>query len=135
MQPVCSLTTIARMDNPSSKPAIKPSQGVHIVLDRSFLQSNSAIMIPRTVDGRVLFAIPWYNEVVVGTTDTPLDVISLEPVADGKGNQFYHSGLQKNILLNHPAAKISFPFLQDCDRWQQIRIIRHPQRKFRVGIR
>lgn len=73
--------SIAGMDNPASKPTIKPSQGVHIVLDKSFLQSDSAIMIPKTDDGRVLFAIPWYNEVVVGTTDTPVDKISLEPVA------------------------------------------------------
>ena len=72
---------IARMDNPSSKPTIRPSQGVHLVLDQSFLQSNSAIMIPKTDDGRVLFVIPWYGEVVVGTTDTPLNEISLEPVA------------------------------------------------------
>ncbi len=72
---------IGRMDNPLSKPSIRPSQGVHIVLDSSFLKSNSAIMIPKTDDGRVLFAIPWYGEVVVGTTDTPLDIISLEPVA------------------------------------------------------
>jgi glycerol-3-phosphate dehydrogenase len=72
---------IAKMDNPSAKPTIRPSQGVHIVLDKSFLQSTSAIMIPKTDDGRVLFAIPWYNEVVVGTTDTPLDKISLEPKA------------------------------------------------------
>jgi glycerol-3-phosphate dehydrogenase len=72
---------IGRMDNPLSKPTIKPSQGVHIVLDSSFLKSKSAIMIPKTDDGRVLFAIPWYGEVVVGTTDTPLDTISLEPVA------------------------------------------------------
>jgi glycerol-3-phosphate dehydrogenase len=69
------------MDNPASKPTIRPSQGVHIVLDRSFLQSDSAIMIPKTDDGRVLFAIPWYGKVVVGTTDTPLDTISLEPKA------------------------------------------------------
>lgn len=72
---------IARMDDRTSKPTIRPSQGVHLVLDRSFLQSDSAIMIPKTDDGRVLFAIPWYNEVVVGTTDTPLDEVSLEPVA------------------------------------------------------
>lgn len=72
---------IAKMDNSSAKPTIRPSQGVHIVLDKSFLQSTSAIMIPKTDDGRVLFAIPWYNEVVVGTTDTPLDKISLEPKA------------------------------------------------------
>ena len=72
---------IARMDKKDSKPTIRPSQGVHIVLDKSFLESDSAIMIPKTTDGRVLFAIPWYNEVVIGTTDTPLDEISLEPVA------------------------------------------------------
>jgi len=72
---------VAKMDNPDSRPTIRPSQGVHIVLDKSFLQSNSAIMIPKTDDGRVLFAIPWYNEVVVGTTDTPLNTVSLEPVA------------------------------------------------------
>jgi glycerol-3-phosphate dehydrogenase len=72
---------IHRMDDPASKPTIRPSQGVHIVLDSSFLQSSSAIMIPKTDDGRVLFAIPWYGKVVVGTTDTPLDTITLEPKA------------------------------------------------------
>jgi len=72
---------IARMDVPGSRPTIKPSQGVHIVLDKSFLQSDSAIMIPKTSDGRVLFAIPWYDAVVIGTTDTPVNDVSLEPVA------------------------------------------------------
>ncbi len=72
---------IHKLDDPYSLPTIRPSQGVHVVLDKSFLQGNSAIMIPKTEDGRVLFAIPWYNEVVVGTTDTPLDVISREPKA------------------------------------------------------
>jgi glycerol-3-phosphate dehydrogenase len=38
-------------------------------------------MIPKTDDGRVLFAIPWYDKVVIGTTDTTLDLINLEPVA------------------------------------------------------
>jgi glycerol-3-phosphate dehydrogenase len=69
------------MDDLSSKPTIRPSQGVHIVLDNSFLRSQSAIMIPKTDDGRVLFAIPWYDRVVVGTTDTPLDEVILEPRA------------------------------------------------------
>lgn len=73
--------SVSRMDNPSAGATIRPSQGVHVVLDKSFLESDSAIMIPKTDDGRVLFAIPWYNEVVVGTTDTPLDEISLEPKA------------------------------------------------------
>lgn len=72
---------IAKMDVPGSRPTIKPSQGVHIVLDKSFLQSDSAIMIPKTSDGRVLFAIPWYDAVVIGTTDTPVNDVSLEPQA------------------------------------------------------
>lgn len=72
---------IIRMDIPDSKPYIRPSQGVHLVIDSSFLESNSAIMIPKTDDGRVIFAIPWYDKVVVGTTDTPLDKVILEPVA------------------------------------------------------
>jgi glycerol-3-phosphate dehydrogenase len=89
---------IARMDNPGVKPTIKPSQGVHIVLDKSFLGSDSAIMIPRTTDGRVLFAIPWYNEVVIGTTDTPLDTISLEPLALEKEINFILQTAQEYLI-------------------------------------
>ncbi len=73
--------SIHKMDDPSSKPTIKPSQGVHVVIGKSFLPGSSAIMIPKTDDGRVLFAIPWYDEIVIGTTDTPLDRISSEPKA------------------------------------------------------
>ncbi|NLJ43052.1 MAG: glycerol-3-phosphate dehydrogenase/oxidase [Bacteroidales bacterium] len=72
---------IHRMDDSSSRATIRPSQGVHVVLDNVFLRSSSAIMIPKTDDGRVLFAIPWYGKVVVGTTDTPLNDITLEPRA------------------------------------------------------
>ena len=70
---------LRRMDDPSAPALIVPSQGVHIVLDRDFLPGESAIMVPRTDDGRVLFAIPWQDRVVVGTTDTPLDEPSVEP--------------------------------------------------------
>jgi glycerol-3-phosphate dehydrogenase len=89
---------VARMDDLLSKPTIRPSQGVHIVLDKSFLRSNSAIMIPKTDDGRVLFAIPWYNEVVIGTTDTPLDKISLEPVALDEEISFILSTAEKYLV-------------------------------------
>ncbi|MDH7480373.1 MAG: glycerol-3-phosphate dehydrogenase/oxidase [Armatimonadota bacterium] len=71
--------TIRRLDNPEAKPIISPSQGVHIVLDRSFLPGDSAIMVPHTDDGRVMFAIPWHNTVVIGTTDTPIDDVPVEP--------------------------------------------------------
>jgi len=72
---------ILDMDVPGSAPIIRPSQGIHVVLNDSFLQSKDAIMIPHTDDGRVLFAIPWYENVLVGTTDTPLSAHSLEPRA------------------------------------------------------
>jgi glycerol-3-phosphate dehydrogenase len=72
---------ILKLDNEESKSIIRPSQGIHLVLASSFLQSKDAIMIPRTDDGRVLFAIPWYQNVIVGTTDTPLQSHSLEPRA------------------------------------------------------
>jgi glycerol-3-phosphate dehydrogenase len=89
---------VARLDIPGSIPTIRPSQGVHIVLDKSFLQSDSAIMIPKTDDGRVLFAIPWYNKVVLGTTDTPLDTISLEPVAFEKEINFILQTAEKYLI-------------------------------------
>lgn len=72
---------VMQMDVPNAKDMIRPSQGVHLVLDKSFLQSKHAIMIPQTSDGRVLFAVPWHNRVIVGTTDTLVDHASLEPRA------------------------------------------------------
>ncbi len=72
---------ILKLDTPSKAPLVRPSQGVHIILDKSFLNSNAALMIPKTSDGRVLFAVPWYQNVLVGTTDTPLDQSLLEPLA------------------------------------------------------
>ncbi len=70
---------VRRMDDAQAAPMIAPSQGSHVVLDRSFLPGNSAIMVPRTDDGRVLFAIPWHDRVVVGTTDLAVDGLPLEP--------------------------------------------------------
>jgi glycerol-3-phosphate dehydrogenase len=60
-------------------PMIAPSQGIHLVFPRSLMPGNSAIMVPHTSDGRVMFAIPWHDHVVVGTTDTPIDSPTLEP--------------------------------------------------------
>jgi glycerol-3-phosphate dehydrogenase len=72
---------ILKMSNPNAKKMVRPSQGVHIILKKEFLASNSALMIPKTDDGRVLFAVPWHGHLLVGTTDTPLDEHSLEPRA------------------------------------------------------
>jgi glycerol-3-phosphate dehydrogenase len=72
---------LLQMDAPEKRPLVRSSQGVHLVIDRSFMPSHNALMIPKTEDGRVLFVVPWHDKLVVGTTDTPLDEHSLEPVA------------------------------------------------------
>src|SRR5262249_5818008 len=71
---------IRRMADPSVDPMIAPSQGIHLVFDRALLPGNSAIMVPHTSDGRVMFAIPWHNHIVVGTTDTPINEPTLDPL-------------------------------------------------------
>jgi glycerol-3-phosphate dehydrogenase len=72
---------ILRMNTPHARNLVRPSQGVHLVLDRSFLNSDQALMIPETPDKRVLFAVPWHSHLLVGTTDTPVDSTTTEPVA------------------------------------------------------
>ena len=71
---------IRKLDEPNSKTVIAASQGAHVVLPKSFLPGESAIMVPHTPDGRVLFAVPWHDCVVIGTTDIPVDNIELEPM-------------------------------------------------------
>jgi glycerol-3-phosphate dehydrogenase len=71
--------SIRKMDDPEAEETLRPSQGTHLVLDRSFLPGDSAVMIPETDDGRVLFAIPWNDRVVVGTTDEEVEGPELEP--------------------------------------------------------
>jgi glycerol-3-phosphate dehydrogenase len=66
---------------PSATPIMVPSQGIHLVFEKSFLQGESAVMVPHTSDGRVLFAIPWHGHTLVGTTDTPIAAATLEPIA------------------------------------------------------
>ena len=72
---------ILQMDNARAEKTIQVSQGTHIVIDKKFSPSRNAMMIPKTPDGRVLFLIPWYDKIVVGTTDSPVSMASLEPIA------------------------------------------------------
>lgn len=96
--------SIRKMDDPSVQPMIKPSQGAHIILDKSFLPGNSAIMVPHTDDDRVLFAIPWHNRVIVGTTDTPVSEITTQPKPFAEELDFLltHAG---RYLTKTPQAK------------------------------
>jgi len=72
---------IIKMDNAEERPLVRPSQGVHLVVDKSFLGGDDAIMVPKTSDGRVMFGVPWHNRVILGTTDTPVKNFVLEPKA------------------------------------------------------
>lgn len=94
---------ILQMDTAGAKNTVRPSQGIHLVLDRSFLPGNDAIMIPKTADGRVLFLVPWHHRVVVGTTDTLLDSHSLEPKPLDKEVDFILE--TANAYLNKPVSK------------------------------
>jgi glycerol-3-phosphate dehydrogenase len=63
----------------SSQPIVAPSQGVHLVVDREFFPGDHALLVPKTADGRVLFAVPWQGKVILGTTDTPRQDLAREP--------------------------------------------------------
>ena len=64
---------------PPVEPMVAPSQGVHLVVDREFLGGDAALMVPKTADGRVLFAVPWLGKLILGTTDTPRHDLAREP--------------------------------------------------------
>src|SRR5690606_16785418 len=70
---------ILKMDDAGAAQTVVASQGIHVVVDKKFFPSSHALMIPETSDGRVLFAVPWHDEVVIGTTDTPIGEPGMEP--------------------------------------------------------
>jgi glycerol-3-phosphate dehydrogenase len=92
--------TIRRLDEPSAESMLAVSSGAHLVLDRSFLPGDHALMVPKTDDGRVLFAVPWHGHVVVGTTDEPRVSPDLEPVA---------LETEVNFILEHIAGYLTKP--------------------------
>ncbi|TVP98060.1 MAG: FAD-dependent oxidoreductase [Planctomycetaceae bacterium] len=79
---------VARLENPDSSPQVAASQGVHVVLPRRFFPGSTALIVPRTSDGRVLFLIPWRDHLIVGTTDTPIPTAIEEPTAQDQEIEF-----------------------------------------------
>jgi glycerol-3-phosphate dehydrogenase len=79
---------VRRLAEPEVQAMIAPSQGIHLVFEQSFLRGDTAIMVPHTSDGRVLFAIPWHEHTVVGTTDTAIDAPSYNPLPFEEEIQF-----------------------------------------------
>ncbi len=97
---------LRRMDEPAARELVSVSQGIHLVLPKRFLPGDAAIMVPRTADGRVLFAVPWHDRVVVGTTDTPLATRSLEPRALDEEREFVLEHARKYLRTDPTGADV-----------------------------
>ena len=70
---------VRELDDPASPHLLRVSRGTHIVLPHEVLGEGSAIMVPKTRDGRLIFAIPWLGKVLIGTTDLPATEPRVEP--------------------------------------------------------
>jgi glycerol-3-phosphate dehydrogenase len=97
---------IMKMNDPVYKKYIVPSQGIHLVFDKSFLPGGHALMIPKTSDGRVLFAVPWHDKIVVGTTDTLVRKSNIEPIALEKEIDFVLKTAQKYLTKDPTRADV-----------------------------
>ena len=123
---------IIQMDEPEKKDMITPSQGIHLVLNKEFLPNNYAIMVPHTSDGRVMFAVPWHNHVLVGTTDTLMDNHSIEPVALESEIDFVLETAGQ-YLVKRPTRKDVLSVFAGLRPLAKMK--KKPQKKFREGIK
>ncbi len=97
---------VRQMDEPGVRTVLAASQGTHLVLPKTFLPGDSAIMVPNTPDGRVLFAVPWHDHVVVGTTDIPVETITLEPSASAEEIDFILTNVAKYLSKRPTRADV-----------------------------
>lgn len=102
---------IIQMDDKDRKELVSPSQGVHLVIDKKFFPGEKSLMIPKTDDGRVLFAVPWHDKVVVGTTDTPVEEHSLEPVAYEDEIEFILSHINRYFNVEVKRSDVNAVFV------------------------
>lgn len=100
--------TVMQLDDHLLHDYVTPSQGIHLIIDAAYFKGSRALLIPRTTDGRVLFAVPWQHKVILGTTDTPINKIEMEPrpleeeinFILANFNQFCRSDIQKKDILS-----------------------------------
>lgn len=101
---------ILEMDDERHHHIVSPSQGIHFVVDKKFFPGDHAMMIPKTDDGRVLFAVPWHNHVIIGTTDTPVQEPLLEPTALDEEIAFIFRNINRYLTTNITKADIKTVF-------------------------
>jgi glycerol-3-phosphate dehydrogenase len=117
---------LRRMDDPQAPSILTVSQGTHVVLTRSFLPGESALMVPRTSDGRVLFAIPWHDRVVVGTTDDPVKQPQSEPRAMPDERRFLLTHIESFLGRRPESTEI-------CSVWSGQRPLVRAARTFKTA--
>lgn len=91
---------VRAFDEPAAAPLVTVSRGIHLVVPKHVLPGDTAVMVPKTADGRVFFAVPWHDRVVLGTTDVPVRGATLEPRA---------SMAEVEFLLQHAARHLAAP--------------------------
>ena len=119
---------LRHMDEGQAKPMLTVSQGTHFVLPRDYLPGKAALMIPKTSDGRVLFAIPWHGQVVVGTTDNPVPRPEYEPLATNEERSFLMTNIAR-FLGRKPEPK------EVCSVWSGQRpLVKQPDKSSTAAI-
>lgn len=96
--------------NPAEAPRIRPSKGVHAMLPKSVLDSNDAMLIPKTKDGRVVFAIPFEGKVMLGTTDDDYENLAIEPALEAREIDFLLETLQPFVSPKVDRSQVSAGF-------------------------
>ena len=97
-------------DNPAHHRIVTPSQGIHLVVDKQYHNTPYAMLIPKTTDGRILFAVPWHDKVVIGTTDTTAPDISEEPQATNEEIHFVLDNFNRYINTQLTSSDIKSVF-------------------------
>ena len=101
---------ILQMDDADAEDLVTPSQGIHLVVDKKIFPGNYALMIPKTDDKRVLFAVPWHNKIVLGTTDTEVEDISDEPMPLQKEIDFILKHANRYLKLDITISDVTSMF-------------------------
>ncbi|MBS1752111.1 MAG: glycerol-3-phosphate dehydrogenase/oxidase [Bacteroidetes bacterium] len=101
---------ILQMDDERQHHIVSPSQGIHFVVDKKFFPGEHALMIPKTDDGRVLFAVPWHNKIIIGTTDTPIKEPLFEPTPLDEEIAFIFRNINRYLTTDITRADIKTVF-------------------------
>jgi glycerol-3-phosphate dehydrogenase len=92
---------IRELDEPSTNRLMVLSRGSHITIDKKFHPSETALIVPKTGDKRVIFVIPWQEKVLIGTTESVVNEPSNNPKPSNEEIEFLLSHA-KEILNPYP---------------------------------